>query len=145
MLSLLYCFTGRCVFGSGLDYFVDQYVWCRLYDCSDFLSVHVFLLGYKQQIYCFSSSAGLNTSCSSFELSVLCFCVVCHRPVFCVHNVASLSGLSIRFSLSFISQMKNLLISLCGYEIEMRGIPEKYVKEITTLEWGFIWDGVLIK
>jgi hypothetical protein len=104
VLSLLYCFTGRCVFGSGLDYFVDQYVWCRLYDCSDFLSVHVFLLGYKQQIYCFSSSAGLNTSCSSFELSVLCFCVVCHRPVFCVPNVASLSGLSIRFSLTFISQ-----------------------------------------
>jgi hypothetical protein len=29
--------------------------------------------------------------------------------------------------------VKNLLISLCGYEIEMRGIPEKYVKEITTL------------
>ena len=35
--------------------------------------------------------------------------------------------------------MKNLLISLCGYEIEMRGIQEKYVKEITTLVWGFIW------
>ena len=37
--------------------------------------------------------------------------------------------------------MKNLLISLCGYEIEMREIPEKYVKEITTLVWGFIWGG----
>jgi hypothetical protein len=37
--------------------------------------------------------------------------------------------------------VKNLLISLCGYEIEMRGIPEKYVKEITTLVWGFIWGG----
>jgi hypothetical protein len=35
--------------------------------------------------------------------------------------------------------VKNLLISLCGYEIEMRGIQEKYVKEITTLVWGFIW------
>jgi hypothetical protein len=23
----------------------------------------------------------------------------------------------------------------------MRGIPEKYVKEITTLVWGFIWGG----
>jgi hypothetical protein len=34
--------------------------------------------------------------------------------------------------------MKNLLISLCGYEIEMWGIPEKYIKEITTLVWGFI-------
>jgi hypothetical protein len=127
VLSLLYCFTGRCVFGSGLDYFVDQYVWCRLYDCSDFLSVHVFLLGYKQQIYCFSSSAGLNTSCSSFELSVLCFCVVCHRPVFCVvchrpvfcvPNVASLSGLSIRFSLTFISQwMEYCIINIYNVKI----------------------------
>jgi hypothetical protein len=34
-----------------------------------------------------------------------------------------------------------ILISLCGYEIEMRGMPEKYVKEITTLVWGFIWGG----
>jgi hypothetical protein len=25
--------------------------------------------------------------------------------------------------------------------IEIRGIPEKYVKEITTLVWGFIWGG----
>jgi hypothetical protein len=32
--------------------------------------------------------------------------------------------------------VKNLLISLCVYEIEMRGIPEKYVNEITTLVWG---------
>ena len=37
--------------------------------------------------------------------------------------------------------VKHLLISLCGYEIEMRGIPEKYVKEITTLVWGFNWGG----
>jgi hypothetical protein len=37
--------------------------------------------------------------------------------------------------------VKNLLISLCGYEIEMRGIPEIYVKEITTLVWRFIWGG----
>ena len=34
--------------------------------------------------------------------------------------------------------VKHLLISLCGYEIEMRGIPKKYIKEITTLVWGFI-------
>jgi hypothetical protein len=34
--------------------------------------------------------------------------------------------------------VKNLLISLCGYEIEMRGIPEKYVKEITTLVAFFV-------
>jgi hypothetical protein len=37
--------------------------------------------------------------------------------------------------------VKNLLISLCCYEIEMRGIPKKYIKEITTLVWGFIWGG----
>jgi hypothetical protein len=37
--------------------------------------------------------------------------------------------------------VKNLLISLCGYEIEMWGILEKYVKETTTLVWGFIWGG----
>ena len=37
--------------------------------------------------------------------------------------------------------VKNLLISLCGYEIEMRGIPEKQVKEITTLVWGFTLGG----
>ena len=36
---------------------------------------------------------------------------------------------------------KLLLISLCGYEIEMRGIPEKYVNEISTLVLGFIWGG----
>jgi hypothetical protein len=37
--------------------------------------------------------------------------------------------------------VSNLLISLCCYEIEMRGIPEKYVKEITTLVLGFILGG----
>jgi hypothetical protein len=41
--------------------------------------------------------------------------------------------------------VKNLLFSLFGYEIEIRGIPEKYVKEIKTVVWGFIWEGVLIK
>ena len=30
---------------------------------------------------------------------------------------------------------------MCGYEIEMWGIPEKYVKETTILVWGFIWGG----
>jgi Mg2+ and Co2+ transporter CorA len=40
--------------------------------------------------------------------------------------------------------VKNLLISLCGYEIEMLGIPEKYVKEITTLVWGFCCTCLLV-
>lgn len=35
--------------------------------------------------------------------------------------------------------VKNVLISTCGYEIEILGIPEKYVTELTTLVWGFIW------
>jgi hypothetical protein len=35
--------------------------------------------------------------------------------------------------------VKALLISLCGYEIELRGIPEIYVNEISTLVWGLIW------
>ena len=36
--------------------------------------------------------------------------------------------------------IKNLIISIIGYEIDMRGIPENYLKEINTLIWGFIWD-----
>jgi hypothetical protein len=36
---------------------------------------------------------------------------------------------------------KNLLISYCGFEIEMKGIPDKFKKEIETLIWDFIWDG----
>ena len=37
---------------------------------------------------------------------------------------------------------KNLIISLIGYEIEIRGIPENYLKIINTcnLIWGFIWN-----
>jgi hypothetical protein len=34
-----------------------------------------------------------------------------------------------------------ILISLCGYEIEMRGMPEKYVKEITTLIGFYLGRG----
>ena len=30
---------------------------------------------------------------------------------------------------------------MIGYEIEMRGIPEKYEREINNLLWAFIWDG----
>ena len=37
--------------------------------------------------------------------------------------------------------IKNVLLSLCGYEIEMRGIPDKYVKEINDIMWSFIWNG----
>ena len=37
--------------------------------------------------------------------------------------------------------VKNLLISYCGFEIEMKGIPDKFKKEIETLIWDFIWDG----
>ena len=36
--------------------------------------------------------------------------------------------------------VKNLLISYCGFEIEMKGIPDKFKKEIETLIWDFIWD-----
>ena len=37
--------------------------------------------------------------------------------------------------------VKNLLISYCGFEIEMKSIPDKFKKEIETLIWDFIWDG----
>ena len=37
--------------------------------------------------------------------------------------------------------VKNLLISYCGFEIEMKGIPDKFKKEIETLIWDFIWVG----
>ena len=33
--------------------------------------------------------------------------------------------------------VKNLLISLCGYEIEMRGIPEKICKRNNNFGMGF--------
>jgi len=31
--------------------------------------------------------------------------------------------------------VKNLLLSYCGFEIEMKGIPDKFKKEIETLIW----------
>ena len=34
--------------------------------------------------------------------------------------------------------IKNVLLSLCGYEIVMKGIPDKYVKEINDIMWSFI-------
>jgi hypothetical protein len=37
--------------------------------------------------------------------------------------------------------VKNLLLSYCGFEIEMKGIPDKFKKEIETLMWDFIWEG----
>jgi hypothetical protein len=39
--------------------------------------------------------------------------------------------------------VKNLLISLCGYEIEMRGIPKNALQKIKTLVLGFIWGGII--
>ncbi len=36
--------------------------------------------------------------------------------------------------------MKSVL-SVIGYEIEMRGIPIKYEKDINSIMWSFIWDG----
>jgi len=35
---------------------------------------------------------------------------------------------------------KSLIISLIGYEIELRGIPENYLNIINRLIWGFIWN-----
>jgi hypothetical protein len=37
--------------------------------------------------------------------------------------------------------IKSFVLSVIGYEIEMRGIPEKYEKEINSFIWDFIWDG----
>jgi hypothetical protein len=42
---------------------------------------------------------------------------------------------------SFYFSKRGHNFSFYPHEIEMRGIPEKYVKEITTLVWGFIWGG----
>jgi hypothetical protein len=37
--------------------------------------------------------------------------------------------------------VKNLLLSYCGFEIEMKGIPDKLKTEIETLISDFIWEG----
>jgi hypothetical protein len=37
--------------------------------------------------------------------------------------------------------LKTCIISQINFEIEMRGIPERYRKEINKLMWAFIWDG----
>ena len=37
--------------------------------------------------------------------------------------------------------VKNSLITLCGYEVEIRGVPEKFKKEINDLIWNFVWGG----
>jgi hypothetical protein len=36
--------------------------------------------------------------------------------------------------------VKNLLVSQMGYEIEMRGIPDRFKSEINVIIWTFIWD-----
>ena len=37
--------------------------------------------------------------------------------------------------------IKSLILSKIGFEIEMRGIPDKYKKEINDIIWAFIWSG----
>ena len=37
--------------------------------------------------------------------------------------------------------IKSFVLSVIGYEIEMRGIPVKFEKEINSIIWDFIWDG----
>ena len=37
--------------------------------------------------------------------------------------------------------LKSLIISQIGFEIEMRGIPDNFKKEINQLMWSFIWEG----
>jgi hypothetical protein len=36
--------------------------------------------------------------------------------------------------------VENLLVSQMGYEIEMRGIPDRFQNEINVIIWKFIWD-----
>ena len=36
--------------------------------------------------------------------------------------------------------VKNLLLSYYGFEIEMKGIPDQFKKEIETLIWDFVWE-----
>jgi hypothetical protein len=36
--------------------------------------------------------------------------------------------------------VKNFLLDQMGFETGMRGIPEKYKKEVNDLLWKFIWD-----
>jgi hypothetical protein len=37
--------------------------------------------------------------------------------------------------------IKSFVLSVIGYEIELRGIPVKFEKEINSIIWDFIWDG----
>ena len=37
--------------------------------------------------------------------------------------------------------IQSLIISKIGFELEAKGIPEKYIKEINKLIWSFVWDG----
>jgi hypothetical protein len=36
--------------------------------------------------------------------------------------------------------VKIFLLAQMGFETEMRGIPEKYKKEVNDLIWKFVWD-----
>ena len=46
----------------------------------------------------------------------------------CIHVWKS-RNLTCGVKLLYLIIYKDLLLSLCGYEIEMRGIPDKYAKE----------------
>ena len=35
----------------------------------------------------------------------------------------------------------SFMLSVIGFEVECNGIPEKYVKEINSLIWNFLWNG----
>jgi hypothetical protein len=37
------------------------------------------------------------------------------------------------------TKVKNFLLAQMGFESEMRGIPEKYKKEVNDLIWKFLW------
>jgi hypothetical protein len=36
--------------------------------------------------------------------------------------------------------VNNFLLAQMGFETEMKGIPEKYKKEVNDLIWKFLWD-----
>lgn len=36
--------------------------------------------------------------------------------------------------------LKSLVIAQIGFEIEMRGIPDKFLREIDKIIWSFVWD-----
>ena len=55
----------------------------------------------------------------------LCTCVENKEPLF--------SGKSFGY--------QDVGVTIIGFEVECNGIPEKYVKEINSLIWNFLWNG----